>query len=177
VECRAATPGQPTRPNLTGSSPTPKTIGIAEVASFAARAASGKPGVTMTATRRRTKSAVSIGSVSYRPSTQWYSTVPRAMAKYPAICLCCGRRGLGGYPRDGFLSLFHGLGYVGHQLFQIVLGCLKPRRPCVHFHLPIRRPPQGKGSPAVFRADCTSGLAQSGTCRCGDESQWRDCQT
>jgi NAD(P)-dependent dehydrogenase (short-subunit alcohol dehydrogenase family) len=37
---------------LTGSSPTPKTIGIAEVASFAARAASGKPGVTMTATRR-----------------------------------------------------------------------------------------------------------------------------
>src|SRR6516225_8161980 len=75
VECRAATPGQPTRPNLTGSSPTPKTIGIAEVASFAARAASGKPGVTMTATRRRTKSAVSIGSVSYRPSTHWYLTV------------------------------------------------------------------------------------------------------
>jgi|SRR6516165_3471953 len=63
------------RTQRTGSSPTPKMIGIAEVASFAARAASGKPGVTMTATRRRTKSAVSIGSVSYRPSTHWYLTV------------------------------------------------------------------------------------------------------
>jgi len=59
--------------------------------------------------------------------------------------LCCGRRGLGGYPRDGLLSLFHGPGYVGHQLFQIVLGVFKLRRLCVHFHLPIRRPPQEKG--------------------------------
>jgi hypothetical protein len=49
------------------------------------------------------------------------------------------------YPRDGFLSLFYGPGYVGHQLFQIVLGGLNFRRLCVHFHLPIRRPPQGKG--------------------------------
>ena len=60
------------------------------------------------------------------------------------IRLCSGR-GIGGYPRDGFLSLFHGPGYIGHQLFQIVLGSLKLRRLCVHFHLPIRRPPQGKG--------------------------------
>jgi hypothetical protein len=52
--------------------------------------------------------------------------------------LCCGRRGLGGYPRDGLLSLFHGTVYVGHQLFQIVLGVFKLRRLCVHFHLPIR---------------------------------------
>jgi len=56
--------------------------------------------------------------------------------------LCCGGRGLGGYPRDRFLSLFHGPGYIGHQLFQIVLGGLKLRRLGVHFHLPIRR---GKG--------------------------------
>jgi hypothetical protein len=54
--------------------------------------------------------------------------------------LCCGGPGLGGYPRDGCLSLFHGLGYIGHQLFQIVLGGLKLRRLRVHFHLPIRRP-------------------------------------
>ena len=59
--------------------------------------------------------------------------------------LCCDGRGLEGYPRDRFLSLFHGPGYLGHQLFQIVLGGLKLRRLCVHFHLPIRRPPQGKG--------------------------------
>ncbi len=56
-----------------------------------------------------------------------------------------GRRGLGGYPRHGLLSLFYGPGYFGHQLFQIVLGGLKLRRLCVHFYLPIRRPPQGKG--------------------------------
>ena len=49
------------------------------------------------------------------------------------------------YPRDGFLSLFHGQAYVGHQLFQIVLGRLKLRRLCIHFHLPNRRPLRGKG--------------------------------
>ena len=65
----------------------------------------------------------------------------RALAR-GGFWLCCGRRGLGGYPRDGLLSLFHGPGYVGHQLFQIVLGGFKLRRLCVHFHLPIRRPPQ-----------------------------------
>jgi hypothetical protein len=54
--------------------------------------------------------------------------------------LCCGGRGLGGYPRDGFLSLFHGPGYVGHQLFQIVLGSLKLRRLCVHFPSPHSPP-------------------------------------
>jgi hypothetical protein len=57
--------------------------------------------------------------------------------------LCCGGPDLGGYPRDGFLSLSHGPAYVGHQLFQIVLGGLKLRRRCIHFYLPIR--PQGKG--------------------------------
>jgi hypothetical protein len=42
------------------------------------------------------------------------------------------------------LSLFHGPGYVRHQMFQIVLGAFELRR-CVHLHLPIRRHPQGKG--------------------------------
>src|SRR5262249_20970235 len=73
-----------------------------------------------------------------------------------SFCPCCGRRGLGGYPRNGVLSFFHGPGYVGHQLFQIVLGGLKLRRLCVHFHPPIHRPPQGEGSPAVFRAKVNS---------------------
>src|SRR5258708_26608796 len=68
----------------------------------------------------------------------------RALAR-GGFWFCCGRRGLGGYPRDGLLSLFHGPGYVGHQLFQIVLGVFKLRRLCVHFYLPIRRPPQEKG--------------------------------
>src|SRR5262245_25274348 len=53
-------------------------------------------------------------------------------------------RGLEGYPRDGFLSLFHDPGYIGHKLFQLVLGGLKLRRLCVHFHLPIRHPPSGE---------------------------------
>ena len=52
-------------------------------------------------------------------------------------CLCCGGPGLGGYPRDGFLSLFHGPGYIGHQLLQIVLGGFKLRRLCVLFHSPL----------------------------------------
>jgi hypothetical protein len=50
-----------TRPSLTGSSATPNTIGIAVVADFAASAAGLLPGVAMTATRRRTRSAASSG--------------------------------------------------------------------------------------------------------------------
>ena len=50
-----------TRPSLTGSSPTPKTIGIVVVAALAASAAAPLPGVAMTSTRRRTSSAMSEG--------------------------------------------------------------------------------------------------------------------
>jgi hypothetical protein len=68
----------------------------------------------------------------------------RALAR-SSFCPWCGRRGLGDYPRDGVLSLFHSPGYVGHQLFQI--SGLKRRCLCVHFHLPIRPLFQEKGSP------------------------------
>ena len=44
--------------------------GMVEVAALAASAAGGKPGVTMTATRRRTKSATSAGTRWYWPSSQ-----------------------------------------------------------------------------------------------------------
>ena len=64
-----------TRPNLTGSSPTPKTIGIVVVAALAASAAMLQAGVAITATRRRTKSAINDGRRSYWPSSQWYSTI------------------------------------------------------------------------------------------------------
>src|SRR5262249_48371069 len=64
-----------TRPNLTGSSPTPNTIGIVEVAALAASEAGLLPGVAITATRRRTRSAMSDGKRSYWPSSQWYSTI------------------------------------------------------------------------------------------------------
>src|SRR5262245_16420746 len=47
-----------TRPSLTGSSPTPKTIGIVAVATLAASDAGLLPGVAITATRRRTRSAI-----------------------------------------------------------------------------------------------------------------------
>src|SRR5262249_45808847 len=68
-----------------------------------------------------------------------------------ALLLCCSRP-LGGYPRDGFLSLFYGPGYVGHQLLQIVLGGFKLRRLCVHFHFPIRRPIQEKAARPQYSA-------------------------
>jgi hypothetical protein len=58
-----------TRPSFTGSSATPKTIGIVFVAALAASAAV-VVGVAITATRRRTRSAISAGRTSYRPSSQ-----------------------------------------------------------------------------------------------------------
>jgi hypothetical protein len=60
---------------LTGSSKTPNTIGIVAVALLAAIEVAMASGVTMTATRRRTKSAISADKPSYCPSSQWYSTV------------------------------------------------------------------------------------------------------
>jgi hypothetical protein len=50
-----------------------KTIGIVEVAFFAARAETVPPMVAMTSTLRPTSSAASAGSRSYWPSAQRYS--------------------------------------------------------------------------------------------------------
>src|SRR5262249_24318482 len=69
-------PGRPrldTRPSLTGSSPTMKTMGVVAVAPLAANAEAGPPFVAITATRRRTSSAASAGRRSYCPSAQRYS--------------------------------------------------------------------------------------------------------
>src|SRR5262249_842069 len=62
-----------TSPNLTGSSPTAKTIGIVEVAALAACAPKREAGVAITATRRRMSSSMSDGKRLYWPSSQWYS--------------------------------------------------------------------------------------------------------
>jgi hypothetical protein len=62
-----------TKPSLTGSSLTPNTIGIVEVAAFAASAVAAFPDTAITATRRRTNSATDARMRSYRPSSQWYS--------------------------------------------------------------------------------------------------------
>jgi hypothetical protein len=62
-----------TSPTLTGSSATPNTIGIVEVAAFAASAAGMPPIATITATWRSTRSAAIAGSRSYCPSAQRYS--------------------------------------------------------------------------------------------------------
>jgi hypothetical protein len=51
-----------TRPALTGSPPMPNTIGIVEVACFAAIADGSPPTATSTATRSSTSSAASVGS-------------------------------------------------------------------------------------------------------------------
>ncbi len=59
-----------TSPNLTGSSPTAKTIGIVEVAALAAWAPRREPGVAITATRRRMSSSMSDGKRLYWPSSQ-----------------------------------------------------------------------------------------------------------
>jgi hypothetical protein len=53
-----------TRPSLTGSSPTLKTIGIVVVADLAANDEPPPPTAAITATRRRTKSVASAGSRS-----------------------------------------------------------------------------------------------------------------
>src|SRR5262249_62140156 len=60
-----------TRPSLTGSSPTTKTIGIVAVAAFAAGAAA-LPRAAMTATRRRARSSARAGSRSISFSANWY---------------------------------------------------------------------------------------------------------
>ena len=66
-------------------------------------------------------------------------------------------------------------GYVGHQLFQIVLGHLKLRRLCVHFHLPIRPLPPGKGlAHTVFKAKMNSLKRPCGkSCSRKGSSRWQ----
>src|SRR5215471_5338764 len=64
-----------TRPRLTGSSVTLKTMGRLAVAAFAASAA-GVPMATITATWRRSSSLAMVGSRSYSPSANRYS-IPR----------------------------------------------------------------------------------------------------
>src|SRR5262245_30211097 len=72
----AARPGEAgDETSLTGSSAAPKAIGIVVVAAFAAWAPRLKPGVAITATRRRTRSAMTAESRWYWPSIQWYSIV------------------------------------------------------------------------------------------------------
>ena len=58
-----------TRPSLTGSSPTPNTIGIVSVAALAATASS-MVGAAITATRRRTKSAITACRRSWSSATR-----------------------------------------------------------------------------------------------------------
>jgi hypothetical protein len=57
-------------PSATGSSLTPNTIGMFVVAAFAASEAGVLPGVAITATRRRTRSAITAGKRSKWPSSQ-----------------------------------------------------------------------------------------------------------
>jgi hypothetical protein len=53
----------------------PKMIGIVVVAALAPSVATMLPGVAITATCRRTRSAIKAGRASSRPSSQWYSIV------------------------------------------------------------------------------------------------------
>jgi hypothetical protein len=57
-----------TSPMVTGSPPSVNTIGMAEVAAFAASAAMLPPVAAITITGRSTSAAASPGSRSYRPS-------------------------------------------------------------------------------------------------------------
>jgi hypothetical protein len=72
-----------TKPCATGSLMA-KTIGIVVVASFAASAAAVLTGVAIKETRRRTRSAISAGRSSYRPSSQLYSILTFWPSAYPA---------------------------------------------------------------------------------------------
>src|SRR5262245_15995028 len=72
-----------TKPSLTGS-PATNTIGIIEVACFAATADASPPVATSTFTRRCTNSAASAGSRPYSPRAQRYSMVTFWPSKKPA---------------------------------------------------------------------------------------------
>src|SRR6516165_9998067 len=48
----------------------------------------------------------------------------RQLAVRP-LRVCRGDRRVGGYPRDGFLSFFHGSTHIGHQSLAIVLCSLE----------------------------------------------------
>lgn len=73
-----------TRPSPIGSPPVAKTTGTVAVACLAASAAGALPGVTITATSRRTRSAASSGSRSALPSAQRYSIATSAPSAKPA---------------------------------------------------------------------------------------------
>ena len=75
-----------TNPILTGSPPVVNTIGIEDVAAFAATTDGSPPVVTSTATRLRTSSAASAGRRSYWPSAQRYSTATFCPSMYPLAC-------------------------------------------------------------------------------------------
>ena len=64
-----------TRPAFTGSPPAAKTIGMLDVAAFAASPDGSPPVATITSTCCRAKSVASSGSRSYLPSAQRYSIV------------------------------------------------------------------------------------------------------
>jgi hypothetical protein len=72
-----------TSPAATGSLMPGKTIGIVEVALFAAIAALMPPPATITSTLRSTRSAANAGSLSSRPSVQRYSIVKFCPSTYP----------------------------------------------------------------------------------------------
>jgi hypothetical protein len=72
-----------TSPSSIGSLPTQKMIGIVEVAAFAASVAGVLPGVAITFTRRRTRSAASAGNRSLWPSAQRYSIATFLPSTYP----------------------------------------------------------------------------------------------
>src|SRR6516225_9636471 len=73
-----------TRPAWTGSPPLTNTIGIVVVAALAASAEVSPPLVTMTATRRVTKSSARAGRRSYWPSPQRNAIATFLPSMYPA---------------------------------------------------------------------------------------------
>src|SRR5947209_3205005 len=83
-----------TRPNLTGSSPPRKTIGIVVVAALAA-SAEVVPVVAITATERCTKSDASAGRRSNLPSAHLYSitTLRPDVPRFGQALAVCGQKG------------------------------------------------------------------------------------
>jgi len=75
-----------TGPSLTGSAPVRKTIGIVMVAAFAAIAALMLLPDAITLTPRRTRSAASAGSRSYRLSAQRYSIATFLFSNFAGDC-------------------------------------------------------------------------------------------
>src|SRR6516164_2215974 len=80
-----------TRPSLTGSSPTLKTIGIVEVAALAARAPEELTGTAMTVTEKARGRDENVHAIEYAPATHHVEAVQQEGLEEPSVLRLAAR--------------------------------------------------------------------------------------